>query len=42
MKKERKLKAIKNRIDYCEKNNKHKKIFKILINKYNKLIETKE
>lgn len=30
MNKERKIQAIKNRIEYCEKNNKHKKIVILL------------
>ncbi len=41
MNKERKLKAIKNRIDYCEKRNKHKKIVRILKTRYDKLKENK-
>lgn len=37
MTKERKIQAIKNRIEYCEKNNKHKKIVKELKEKIQKM-----
>lgn len=37
MTKERKIQAIKNRIEFCEKNNKHKKIVKELKEKYKEL-----
>ncbi len=41
MTKERKIQAIKNRIEYCEKNNKHKKLLKELNNKYKELLTLK-
>lgn len=37
MTKERKIQAIKNRIEYCEKNNKYKKIVKELKEKMQKM-----
>ena len=37
--KEKRIRAIKNRIDYCEKRNIHKKIVKMLKKEYKKLME---
>ena len=37
MSKERKLNALKNRIDYCEKRNIHKMILKVLKYRYDEL-----